>query len=175
MATESPLEATLAPNEICPSSGPPGKATLVQDLVRCVPVTKIISSILLIPSPSCRAQTNQVSMCLIIHSPNSPCAIVFLHLAWIGRDNTAPCFPLHQNASSEGLSGLRKSQKKLIGREEPQIPSGQYPRWGLRSDSSRTKVIGTQRARTNMRPHVECKLLVVLWNAKVFVGRIIRG
>ena len=175
MATESPREATLAPSKICPSSAPPGKAMLVQDLVRCVPVTKIISPILLIPSPSCRAQVYQVSMCLIIHSPNSPCAIVFLHLAWMGRYNTAPCFPLHQNASSEGLSGLRKSQQNFTREADSQIPSGQYPRWGFRGDSCRTKVIGAQRARIHMRLHVESKLLVVLWNAKVFMGRIIRG
>lgn len=124
MATESSRGATLAPNDICPSSGPPGKATLVHDLVRCVPVTRIISSILPIPSPSRRAQANQVSICLMIHSPNCPCAIVFLHLAWIGRDNTAPCFPLHQNATSAGLSGLRKSQSKII---RPEVSNTQWP------------------------------------------------
>ena len=102
--------ATSTPNDTRASAWPPRKATLAQDLVRSVPVTRMISSIRSISNPISWTQANQRPICSIIHLPKSLRTTVFSLLASIGRDNTAPCFPLHENETSPGSLGLGEYQ-----------------------------------------------------------------
>ena len=81
--------STFTPNVTCASTWFPKKATFAQDLVRWQPVTRMISSIWSIPSPSFRAKASQLSICFTIHHLKSPCARVSSRQAVTGRDNTA--------------------------------------------------------------------------------------
>ena len=55
------------------------------------------------------------------------------------------------------------------------VPLRQPLRYGHRGDFGRTKIIGTQVATIDMVFDVNCQLFVVLWNAKVAMGWMIRG
>ena len=65
------VAATSTPNDARASGWPPRKATLAQDLVRSVPVTRIISSILSTSTSLSRIHANHWSICLIMKLPFS--------------------------------------------------------------------------------------------------------
>src|SRR5712675_892563 len=147
----------------------PKKAMLVQDLVRSQPVTRTISSIRSIPSPSRRAKANQWSIFLNIHLPKSPCARVSSRRALSGRHNTAPFRLLgHANETCWKSSDLRQYQQAMKGLDcGSELRRGTKVWCRLHTDFGRTVIAATKRTCIDRTKVMEDKWFMILGHAKL--------